>query len=164
MSNLIVDVPQTRKAGSAKKRRTVQFSTKSDIRFYQRADEADASEMYYSNEDYRAFEKDHERAIQDVHRHNERSCSSLSTDDFKLLYGRVLTTGIENDLMKKTMAKRTRYLDAVLDEQDRQDAAGYCDPDRLAYVSRHYSKWSAKRALKIGMMQQPINMFSARAA
>ena len=62
-------------------------------------------------------------------------------------------TGVENlltpGMMKKTMALKKGYKNAVLDEQERQDASGYCDPD-IARAAENYSRWATERSLIIG--------------
>ena len=66
-------------------------------------------------------------------------------------------TGIENiltpKLIKRKRACRARCINAVLDEQERQDLAGIYDADRIAFVSHQCSESAAKRAHKIGLMQ-----------
>jgi len=65
-------------------------------------------------------------------------------------------TGIENlltpGLMKKAMALKKGYKNAVLDEQERQDAWGCFDPGGLALAAQEHSRWATQRALNIGMM------------
>ena len=81
---------------------------------------------------------------------------TTTEDDAKVVFQGCEFTGIENlltpSLMKKTMALKRRCWDAVLDEQEKQDASGYCDPDRLARAAENYSRWATERALKIAIM------------
>ena len=75
-------------------------------------------------------------------------------------------TGVENlltpGMMKKTMALKKGYKNAVLDEQEKQDASGYCDPDRLARAAENYSRWATERALKIAIMNHASVTMSSR--
>ena len=65
--------------------------------------------------------------------------------------------GVENLLTTKIIKIRVLYrkrlLDSVLEEQERQHDSGEYDATRLARISKHYSKWTVKRARLIGLLQ-----------
>lgn len=65
-------------------------------------------------------------------------------------------TGIENfatpKLMKQAVEDKKRYVDAVLDEQERQDNSCEFDLDKLGMAARHYTGKAAKRAHMIGLV------------
>ena len=158
MYDLIVDFPtdiHRRKAVSTKpKKKMVRFSTNCDIRFYERNDEAHAKELHYSGDDIRRFKTTNKQAILDIHK---KHLSLANGSEKEAVFQGCETTGHENlltpTLASKTMASRRGCWNAVLDEQDRQDASGRYDPDRLARVSQEYSRWAARISLKIGLMQ-----------
>ena len=159
MTDLIVDFPQQRRnnsfAGSNKRvRKTVHFSPMNELRSFERNDNMNTCNIWYSNKEYKAMRIASIQAIQDVRRIDFSPSSNL-VDGAEALEDCV-TTGIENRLTpgttKKSKARRAQCLNAVLDEQERQDSGEY-DPIKLACVSKHYSKWSTRRARAIGMLQ-----------
>ena len=156
-SDLIVDFPAQarRKVIGSKPKKMVRFSTMSDIQFYERPDKVHAKELHYSREDIREFETANRQAILDIHMKHLSLVNGTTEYDANVLFQGCEFTGIENlltpSLMKKTMAIKRRCWDAVLDEQERQDASGYCDPD-IARAAENYSRWATERALKIAIM------------
>ena len=72
------------------------------------------------------------------------SLANGSTDDARVVFQGCELTGKENlltsGLTKKSRAIKRGCWDAVLDEQERQDAFGYCDPDRLARAAQEMSE------------------------
>ena len=86
------------------------------------------------------------QAILDIHK---RRLTSVNGAEAEL-------TGIENlltpGLMKKSRALKRGCWNAVLGEQDRQDACGYCDPGVLALAAKDYSRRATQRAQKIAIM------------
>ena len=160
-SDLIVDFPaQARQSAisSKPKKKMATFSIMSDIRFYERPDKVHAKELHYSRDDMSQFKVANRQAILDIHMKHLSLAETTTEADAKVVFQGCEFTGIENlltpGLMKKTMACKRGCWNAVLDEQERQDASGYCDPDRLARAAENYSRWATRRSLKIGIMQQ----------
>ena len=124
----------------------VHFSNEYDIRFYERPSKVNAKELHYSREDISQFKVSNRQAVRAIHMRRLTSDNGAEGE----------LTGIENlltpGLVKRTMALKRGCWNAVLDEQDRQDACGYCDPDRLARAAENYSRWATERALKIAIM------------
>ena len=158
MYDLIVDFPAQalRTAVSSKpgKKKKVHFSTEYDIRFYERPDKVHAKELHYSGDDIRRFKATNKQAILDIHMRHLSLATTTTEADAEVVFQGCEFTGIENlltpSLMKKAMALKRGYRNAVLYEQERQDASGYCDPDRLARAAENYSRWATKRSLIIG--------------
>ena len=161
MYDLIVDFPteiHPRKAVSTKpKKKMVRFSTNCDIRFYERNNEAHAKELHYSGDDIRRFKATNKQAILNIHK-KHLSLANGSEKDARAVFQGCETTGYENlltpNLASKTMASRRGCWNAVLDEQDRQDASGCYDSDRLARASQRYSGWTTRMSVQIGMIHQ----------
>ena len=150
MCDLIVDFPaqalRTAVVSSKpKKKKKVQFSTEYDIRFYERNDEAHAKELHYSGDDIRRFKAANKQAILNIHK---KHLSLANGSEKEAVFQGCETTGHENlltpTLASKTMASRRGCWNAVLDEQDRQDASGCYDSDRLACASQRYSGWTTR--------------------
>lgn len=145
MPERIADFPKNESVSISKK---VQFSTKIDVRIHEGYDEADASKLFYSEQDCRAMHKANEQAVIDVR-------MRLSTEDLEGFD--CFLTGIENlltpEIMNTIMADMKQCRQAVLKEQMVQFHSGEYDPDKLAIVSRYHSMWAAKRARKIGRYQ-----------
>ena len=159
MSDLIVDFPaQTRctAVSSKSKKKMVHFSTNiSDIRFYDHPEKIHKNELHYSRDDISQFKKSNRQAIQDMHIRHLSLVNGTEVDARVVFQGCELT-GIENlltpGLVKRTMALKRGCWDAVLDEQDRQDASECRDPDRIACAAHEYSRRTGRRSLKIGVM------------
>ena len=104
------------------------------------------------------FKKANKRAVLVMYMMHHSLANGSTEDDAKVAYQGCELTGMENlltpGLTKKSMARKRGCWDAVLDEQEKQDASGRYDPDRLARASQEYSRWAARRSLKIGMMHQ----------
>ena len=152
MSDLIVAFFPSSRSTS---KRTVQFSTTSQLKFVERTDATtDASTLWYKNKDYREMRVETTKAVLQA-RLAFTSVKSESKEVNEM--DEVTLTGIENILtsgiIKKTKACRAHHINAVLEEQKSQACAGVYDAHRLSSVSRHYSKSSAKRARTIGMFQ-----------
>eukprot|EP01083_Nonionella_stella_P033659 92111_1 len=120
MCDLIVDFPRTRKAGCKTKPRGVHFSSFCELQFYEPADEAVSSELYYSDRDYSEFKRSNRRTVVEMCKRYK----SVSTcpEEGGVFQGCNLT-GIENfltpSLIKKSVARKRQLLNAVLDEQVR---------------------------------------------
>ena len=167
--DLIVDFPaQARRTvvSSKPKKKMVRFSSEYDIRFYERPDKVLAKELYYSREDISQFKDANRQAILDIHMKHLSLVNGTTEDDANVVFQGCEFTGIENiltpGLMKKTMALKRGCLNAALDEQDRQDASGYCDPDGLALASQEYSRWATGMAQKIAIMNHMSVTMSSR--
>ena len=110
-----------------------------DIRFYERPDKVHAKELHYSGGDIREFKTANRQAVRAIHTRRRTSVNGAEGE----------LTGIENlltpGLMKKAMALKMGCRDAVLDEQDRQDAW-------VCRAALEYSRLATQRALKIGTM------------
>ena len=134
----------------------VKFATMSEIRFYERPDEARAKELHYSKEDIRQLKIANRQAVQDVHIRQLSLVNDGTEDDARVVFQGHNLTGIENlltpSLVRKSMACKAGYRDAILDEQDRQDASGCYDPIKLACAAEDYSRWATKRSVMIGTM------------
>ena len=127
-SDLIVDFPaQARQlAISTKpKKKRVTFSIMSDIRFYERPDKVHAKELHYSKDDMTRFKMANWQAVRDVHTRHLSLAETTTEADAKVVFQGCEFTGIENlltpSLMKKAMALKRGYRNAVLYEQERQD-------------------------------------------
>ena len=105
------------------------------------------------------------QVVLDMHMRHLSLANNTEVDARAVFQGCELT-GIENlltpGLVKRTMALKRGCWNAVLDEQDRQDACGYCDPDRLARAAENYSRWATERALKIAIMNHMSVTVSSR--
>jgi len=64
------------------------------------------------------------------------------------------TVGVEHLASRETcnelVQKRLELINAVLDEQERQDGLNILDPEAIAFVSMRYSKWARERAKELG--------------
>ncbi len=64
------------------------------------------------------------------------------------------TMGVEHLASRETcnelVQKRLELINAVLDEQERQDDLNIWDPEAIAFVSMRYSKWARERAKELG--------------
>ena len=163
-SDLIVDFPaQARQSGvSSKPKKKVAFSIVSDIRFYERPDKVHAKELHYSKDDMTKFRMANRQAVRDVHTRHHSFVNGAEVDARAAFQGCELT-GIENlltpGLARKTMACKKGCWNAVLDEQERQDASGCCDPNRIANASKKYSRWATRRSLNIGLMHHQMSRY-----
>jgi len=170
MTNLIVDFPTQQRTVSRKSKRTfeqslaqaapsapssasaVQFASEVTIRYYEHAIDAgaDASDLYYTKEDYKSFKSQHKQDVRQM-------IKIIESQDNEAFQKSVIT-GIENvlsrDLIKKTMARRADCVRAVLNEQDLQH--DYYDADRLAAASMQYSRAAVQKSVKIGLMQSYV--------
>lgn len=194
MTDLIVEFPQfqRRKSSSDEQAaRGVRFCPTVDIRFIERHDRRNASEMFYSEKEYAAMEVANKRAARKANRKlasmsrrgsdsssstlDSSSASSLDSSTASSLDSSTASSldyscrhasspaddidmaGLENLLSSKICAKislsKQLCWRAVFLEQAMQDELGEHDPHRLARVYANYSKWSAKRAYAIGILQ-----------
>ena len=154
MSDLIVDFP--RRGSTSTKR--VQFSTTSSLKFVKRIEDmADASKVWYSSKDYKSFRAENKRSLQNA----RKALDAISASDLEMKEKVRQTdvidmTGIENmitpTMIKRAIAHRAEYFNAVLNEQDQQESAGIFDADKLAKVSSQHSKSSRRRAQNIGKL------------
>ena len=179
MTHLIVDFPSRRRGSIMRSSNkpenneskkvsgvSVSFAKSMHIQFFQAPDDVDESEIWYTSEEYKDMKESNRQAVVRVHR--KLRTPSLSTDDDGSQSSKATTlledeclTGIEHllsvKIIKKVRACRKECLNAVLQVQDRlwQDNVGSMEEsddsvDVLASVSKHYSKWSTKRAQIIG--------------
>ena len=164
MSDLIVPFPKQRINRFFCKKpaeKMVQFSPTLDICFFQRIESnADKSKIWYTKKDTMAIKLATNRAIQEVHMKGEISTESCKkvNDVAEALLDSFCTTGIENvltpEIMRKVRAAKGRCRTSVLLEQERQDASGEYDPDRLASISQQCSVWSVQRSITIGLLHR----------
>ena len=150
------------KNNEAEKASGVRFAKSMHVQFFQVPDDVDASEMWYTSEEYDDMKETNRQTV--IRVHMKLRTPSLSTDDkptTRLLEDECLT-GIEHllsvKIIKKVHACRKECLNAVLQVQERlwQHNVGSMKEsddsvDVLASVSKHYSKWSTKRAQIIGL-------------
>ena len=164
MTELIVDFPAQarRNVGIRSKKKIVRFATVYDIQFYERPDKAHARELHYSGGDIRQFKLENMQAVQDIHMKRLSLANNGTKEDEKAVFQGCELTGIENlltpGLMKKQAACKRGYRDAVLDEQERQDASGCFDLYGLARAGQEYSRWATKRSVKIAMMHRVASL------
>lgn len=134
-------------------KKKVQFSDKIDVRTHQAYDEADASKLFYTEQECLAMHFASVRAVKQA-RMITMSKSFDELDQPPELDD-VSTTGLENrlthELVEATEADMKHCRRAVLRESMRQLQSGECDPEKIACVSRYYSIWAAKRAHEIGV-------------
>ena len=114
--------------------------------------------MHYSRDDITKFKMANKQAVRDMHTRHLSLVDGAEVDARAVFQGCGELTGIENHLtpglMKQTMACTKGCWNAVLDEQERQDASGCCDPNRIASASQKYSRWATRRSLNIGIHHQ----------
>eukprot|EP00581_Thalassiosira_minuscula_P020176 CAMPEP_0183720806 /NCGR_PEP_ID=MMETSP0737-20130205/13323_1 /TAXON_ID=385413 /ORGANISM="Thalassiosira miniscula, Strain CCMP1093" /LENGTH=167 /DNA_ID=CAMNT_0025950741 /DNA_START=91 /DNA_END=591 /DNA_ORIENTATION=- len=141
--SLIVDFAHRRNSYVKPTKRTVQFSTKIEVRFYERP-EVDASKLYWSPVEYNAMREARRQAVAEARRLHETISTkpgriAIRDADFDDL------TGIENCLTQKLMENRRRCKEdttcAVLEEQKRQQFLGSYNPEKLAFIARVSSVW-----------------------
>ena len=154
------------KNNESKKATGVSFAKSMHIQFFQAPDDVDESEIWYTSEEYKDMKESNRQAVVRVHR--KLRTPSLSTDDDGSQSSKATTlledeclTGIEHllsvKIIEKTRANRVECSNSVLQVQDRLwyhnvgSMEESDDPiDALARVSKHYSRWSTKRARIIG--------------
>ena len=151
MSSLLLDFP-TKKFKSHKK--VLRFATMTQVRFYEGPDDGGNDTMFYSSQDYKAMRIANKRAINEAH----RKCLSYMTSNSRTNLGDIYSdlTGIENfatpDLVRFSINEKEQYVNAVLDEQERQDHSSEFDPIKLAQVAKDQTRRAAKRAHMIGLV------------
>ena len=142
------------KNNKSKKASGVCFAKSMHVQFFQVPDDVDDSEIWYTSEEYDDMKETNRQAVVRVHRKLRTPSSTTLLEDECL-------TGIEHllsvKIIKKTRANRVECSNSVLQEQDRLwyhnvgSMEESDDPvDALARVSKHYSRWSTKRAQIIG--------------
>ena len=153
------------KDNESKKASGVCFAKTMHIQFFQVPDDVDVSEIWYTSEEYNDMKETNRQAVIRIHR--KLRIPRLSTDDSSkpttLFLEDEFLTGIEHllsiKIIKKTHANRVERSNAVLQVQERlwQHNVGSMEEeesddsvDVLASVSKHYSRWSTKRAQIIG--------------
>lgn len=160
MSCLIVEFPERRRLAdkstpsASPRARSVRFSGRSNVVLFERYGESNASSLWYSEADTNDMKLQRNRHIVET---SKRLPCILSVEDGST--SRDVTEeldifGIENlmtkKLIKRTMANRKRVVDAVLDEQARQNYMNECCPERISEVSQKHTRWSSWRAGAIG--------------
>ena len=158
MTDITVDLPSRRDSNSSidgpnKICMSVQFSQTIDIQLFECHDES-TQDVWYSELDYELMKIGKKQAVGDVRRIiRSRSLSHyMTTEDLD----NGILTGLERHLTpkvtKKTIVSKMRCFNAVLDEQYRQNVSGEYDQYKLRRVSQHHTKWVAKRAHTIGLL------------
>ncbi|KAL9179080.1 hypothetical protein ACHAXT_000122 [Thalassiosira profunda] len=149
--SFIADFPSSHQRKASPK--GVKFSPEEpSIRFYDRPDESELSDLFYSDEDIVAMANDRRLAVRDIRMaFAMMKTGDLTVDDDAFLCS---ITGVENFLtpslcQKSKICKGERRL-AVMNEQFRQRMCGEDDPERLAKIAQTYSWWAVKRAEHIG--------------
>lgn len=174
MTDLIVDFPQRQRDDQRRGRRRsagVQFAPESEILIYARHPEADPRRMWYTAEEYASFRTAARRDVRNVRGQLLEVQSSSDgggttaggrsdpTDALRILDVSAMI-GIENLLSPaivwKMKAARVQCRRAVLDEQERQDGEGECDPDLLAAAAGRCTEWSKQRARMVGLLQSDV--------
>jgi len=151
------------KNNESKKASGVCFAKSMHVQFFQVPDDVDASEIWYTSEEYNDMKETNRQAVVRVHR--KLRIPSISTDDSSkpttLFLEDECLTGIEHllsvKIIKKTHANKVECSNAVLQEQERlwyhnvsMEEESDDQVNALACVSKHYSRWSTKRARIIG--------------
>ena len=151
-SSLVVDFGHKRKSYVKPKR--VHFATENQMCTYERLDEVDAHDLFYSDEDYEAMKKARIHAVNNARR-ILRAYDAGGIDqaiNFEAL--RIWSIGIEKlidpERYEKLMWCKNKCRTAVLKEQKRQCCAGEHNPDRLALASRRCSAFAMNTAVAIG--------------
>ena len=140
-NDLIVDFPSR---SAAAKKRGVHFSETSSLAVIE---SSDASSKWYSSKDYREFKLGTKHAVHHAHKRLRAGDGDAA-----------ILTGIENllspEAIRKTKSIRAQYVQAILDEQERQDSSGVYDSDMFAAVAGQFTKGSARRARTLAMLSQ----------
>mmetsp|Transcript_38115 Transcript_38115/g.80237 ORF Transcript_38115/g.80237 Transcript_38115/m.80237 type:complete len:164 (-) Transcript_38115:43-534(-) len=160
MSDLIVDFPSQRQDNVPLRERVkaVNFATTNELRFFERNNEVDMCNAWYSDEDYKSMRIENKYAILELHmKYKKLSSASMNQGDVAaeaLCDDRV--TGIEkfltSNLINESKTMKVHCRNGVLDQQERQNKSGEYDPIRIACMSQIYSEWSVRRAYTIGML------------
>ena len=148
-NDLIVDFAHRRSSFiETKDTVSVRFSPLAEVKFFQRSDHSYPSELYYTNDDYQAFQQDH---VRDADESPSKSQEILEGSDW-------LLTGIEKFLtptsVQETIQRRQTHRQAVFDEQQRQRDIGENNPEIVACVSLCQSMYNVKRAKKVGFIRR----------
>ena len=133
----------------SKANKSVRFSSTCDVTFVERfdVDEIDANELWYSDDEFKTMRYVQARTVRTIQLFVSSPKSPKNNSG-----ANILLMGLENLLMGKEVKEcRRRNLNAVLDEQERQDELGIFDPDSLACVSHRYSLVAAKKARELGI-------------
>ena len=161
MTNLIVDFP--RECNSK-----VRFSVLSDLWVYERCDDESVKrKVWYSECDFDRMKLEFKRSVQKKYAtsrcafagRSEADDSSGSASNEELEDPDPHHGGQDEDsfdllgpnVIRWVYAHREIHRRAVLEEQERQDREGECNPFNIASVSERYSQWSAIRAQRLSM-------------
>lgn len=162
MSHLLVDFPEGPRGSSTEGKR-VRFAPMASLTCVDKYVDC-KSKIWYSDVEFRAMRARNQEAINSA-LEMMRILHPASADDPEETTPRVplsqLTdiTGIERMLgpiFHASQARRLLHLDAVLDEQERQDLAGERDALKLAFAPHEHSRKSMKLARKIGISQSRV--------
>mmetsp|Transcript_5692 Transcript_5692/g.11773 ORF Transcript_5692/g.11773 Transcript_5692/m.11773 type:complete len:202 (-) Transcript_5692:251-856(-) len=111
-----------------------------------------SSEKWIPQQDLEKFREDVRLDVQRiVLSRNCRSSSDISSskeDDDLCSFG--LEHLLSRDDCNELISRRLETINAVLDEQERQDDLGMWDPQAISFVSFRYSKWARERAQELG--------------
>ena len=152
--SLLVDFPsQPRRLSldnevKTTRRRRINFTP--DITVFSYSDDSSndiqSHDLWYTSQEYKQMK--HARA-QDIctaikTMQSPESQESVSSQHLNLIgVERYLT----REVLVETKLRRDAHINAVLDEQERQDSNMISDPDTLGDLSRKHSRWSAERSL-----------------
>ena len=143
--SLIVDFPkQPRKLT---RQRCVTFASEATVAriINHSSNDVQSHDLWYTSQEYKQMRRTRSQDIYTVIRAMQRpECQeSPSSLHFNMI-------GVERYLSKEvlteTKLKRNACVNAVLDEQARQDNNMVLDPKALGDLSRKHSKWSVERA------------------
>lgn len=147
MADLIVEFPKQRPS-SVKKQ--VLIHPMSMVQVYASPEKSDASELYYSKDEYHEMKA---RRVHDVRAVHQRY---LKLSSSKEVIKDLDYTGLENclspELAERVVHRRGSIRRAVLLEQERQKLLGIYSPLEIAHVAQHYSRPSVRHARKLAAL------------
>ena len=127
----------------------VHFAEECELRVYEPCDESEKSTLWYSNRDFKTMRKATKKAVKDM----QKKILERKSGDFDFFENPALI-GIECLLSPNiTRQNRRKVRECLMAEQERQQYALVCDPDRLASVIRVQTRLAAGRARTIGLVQ-----------
>ncbi|KAL7466144.1 hypothetical protein ACHAXS_011034 [Conticribra weissflogii] len=113
---------------------------------------APCSEKWIPQQDLEKFREDVRLDVQSIVM--ARNCRGSSDTSSSNEDEHLCTFGLEHLLSRddcnELISRRLETINAVLDEQERQDDLGIWDPQAISFVSFKYSKWARERAQELG--------------
>ena len=130
-------------------RKSVRFSChQSEIKHFSNHGYCDAN-SWYSKSEYEDIKYGMSRDVRTV-------VNKIKSKDMIEISNEYQIIGIEKlvlrSMFEETRRKRLQHINAVLEEQERQDTLLLCDPMALCIVSRAHSQWSREMAHRTGCL------------